>query len=223
MNEFVRECRKEWTRLRVPDAVANEMAADLEADLNEVVGEGGSAEELLGTDAFDPRSFARSWAESRGVVPPPPLVAQLPTPSASRPPWRASVVAGVTLFGLLALVGAALTLHRSGSSEASAASFHQIPPPLPMFAQSAHADAFPVLFGLLLLFVGLAGVALTILDCSALARAQPLAPSARRPGSPRAQLLVTAAGSPHVMRPRVSLTLVTSGALSAVCGAAQPA
>ena len=35
MNEFVEECRREWNRLGVPDPVANEMAAELEADLEE--------------------------------------------------------------------------------------------------------------------------------------------------------------------------------------------
>ena len=40
MIEFVEECRQEWKRLRVPDPVANEMAADLEADLKEAGGRG---------------------------------------------------------------------------------------------------------------------------------------------------------------------------------------
>jgi hypothetical protein len=35
VTEFVDECRSEWKRLGVPDAVANEMAADLAADLQE--------------------------------------------------------------------------------------------------------------------------------------------------------------------------------------------
>ncbi len=29
MSDFVQQCRREWERLRVPDPVANEMAADL--------------------------------------------------------------------------------------------------------------------------------------------------------------------------------------------------
>ena len=33
MNEFVEECRREWRRLGVPDPIANEMAADLTADI----------------------------------------------------------------------------------------------------------------------------------------------------------------------------------------------
>jgi hypothetical protein len=163
MNEFIRECRKEWRRLRVPDPVANEMAADLEADLNEAEAEGGSAEDLLGTDAFDPCSFARSWAAERGVVPPLALIEQLPRPGTGRPAWRAGIVAGVAFFGLVSLAGAALALHRSASSEASAAAFPQVSPSPLVFPQLVHADALPVVFGFLLLLVGLAGLTLTIL------------------------------------------------------------
>ncbi len=162
MSEFIRECRREWKRLRVPDPVANEMAADLEADLSEAEAEGGSAEELLGTDAFDPRSFARSWAVERGVVPPPALVDLEPRPGALRPAWRASVVTAVALFGLITLAGAALTLHPSASSEASAAAFPQGSPSPSIFPQSLHSGAFVVVFGSLLLLVGLAGLTLTI-------------------------------------------------------------
>lgn len=68
MSEFVEECRREWKRLRVPDPVANEMAADLAADLREAEVEGASPEELLGDAAFDPQAFARSWAQERGLV-----------------------------------------------------------------------------------------------------------------------------------------------------------
>jgi hypothetical protein len=68
MNEFVEECRREWKRLGVPDPVANEMAADLEADLAEAAADGVSPEAVLGTAAFDPRSFAASWAAERGLV-----------------------------------------------------------------------------------------------------------------------------------------------------------
>ena len=60
MNEFVDECRREWRRLGVPDPVANEMAADLTADLEEAEAEGGSPEDVLGNSAFDPRRFAGS-------------------------------------------------------------------------------------------------------------------------------------------------------------------
>ena len=68
MNEFVEECRREWQRLGVPEPVANEMAADLAADLEEAEAEGVPAEEVLGSGAFDPRSFAAAWAAERGVI-----------------------------------------------------------------------------------------------------------------------------------------------------------
>ena len=72
MSDFVEQCRREWARLGVPDPLADEMAADLASDLGEAEAEGVSAEELLGSSAFDPRSFAASWAAERGILPVPP-------------------------------------------------------------------------------------------------------------------------------------------------------
>jgi hypothetical protein len=69
MSDFVEQCRREWKRLGVPDPLAEEMAADLAADLSEAEAEGVSAEELLGSSVFDARSFAASWAAERGVIP----------------------------------------------------------------------------------------------------------------------------------------------------------
>ncbi|HST16763.1 MAG TPA: hypothetical protein VLK36_03785 [Gaiellaceae bacterium] len=71
MSDFVEQCRREWRRLGVPDPLADEMAADLASDLAEAEGEGVSAEELLGRSAFDPSSFAATWAAERGIVPAP--------------------------------------------------------------------------------------------------------------------------------------------------------
>jgi hypothetical protein len=68
VNDFVAECRREWQRLRVPDCVADEMAAELAADLGEAEKEGVPADEVLGGAASDPRSFAASWAAERGFV-----------------------------------------------------------------------------------------------------------------------------------------------------------
>jgi hypothetical protein len=48
VNEFIEECRREWRRLGVPDPIANEMAADLVADIEEAESEGGTAEDVLG-------------------------------------------------------------------------------------------------------------------------------------------------------------------------------
>ena len=104
MNDFVEQCRREWKRLCVPDAVADEMAADLDADLREAEAEGVSAEEVLG-GAMDPRSFAASWAAERGVVPPPRSTAKL-----RRGPIVLAVLAA---FTLLAAVGAALVIFAS--------------------------------------------------------------------------------------------------------------
>ncbi len=97
MNEFVHECMREWQRLGVPDAVANEMAADLLADLDEAEAEGGSPEDVLGNSAFDPRRFAAAWAVARGVTGPP-----APEPA---PAWRSVVAIALSVaLGLLAVI-----------------------------------------------------------------------------------------------------------------------
>jgi disulfide bond formation protein DsbB len=100
VNEFVDTCRREWRRLRVPAAVADEMAADLAADLAEAEAEGVSREDLLGSGARDARSFAAAWAASRGVARP------------SRVRFRATTVAfaAITTFCALAAAGAALAI-----------------------------------------------------------------------------------------------------------------
>jgi len=69
MSDFVEQCRREWKRLGVSDPLADEMAADLASDLSEAEAEGVSAEELLGGSAFDPPSFAATWAAERGIIP----------------------------------------------------------------------------------------------------------------------------------------------------------
>lgn len=70
MNDFVERCLREWKRIGVPDAVANEMAADLDADLRDAAADDVAPEEVLGNGIFDAPSFARSWAAARGVIPP---------------------------------------------------------------------------------------------------------------------------------------------------------
>jgi hypothetical protein len=102
VSRFIEECRREWKRLRVPDAIANEMAADLAADLAEAEAEGASAEDVLGDAVFDPRAFALSWAEERGVV------AAAPVRSGMRPSTALALVAAVLV--LVAVVGAALVV-----------------------------------------------------------------------------------------------------------------
>src|SRR5438552_7613455 len=105
MSDFVDECRREWERLRVPDPVANEMAADLAADLKEAEAEGASAEEVLGSGAFDARSFAASWAAERGLIPP---TTSVPVVQGSGVPRRSRLLAAAAAFALVALLGAAV-------------------------------------------------------------------------------------------------------------------
>jgi hypothetical protein len=69
VTSFVEECRREWRRLGVPDPIAEEMAADLTADLEEAEAEGAAPEDVLGSGVSDPKAFAASWAMERGVVP----------------------------------------------------------------------------------------------------------------------------------------------------------
>ena len=105
MNDFVDQCRGEWKRLGVPDPVADEMAAELTADLDEAAAEGVPAVEVLGAGAYDARAFAASWAAERGIVP----------PSAGRLPRRTlPTLAALAL--VLAIVGAALVIVDSGSA-----------------------------------------------------------------------------------------------------------
>jgi hypothetical protein len=105
VSPFVEECLREWKRLGVPDPVANEMAADLAADLAEAEADGTSPEEVLGSGVFDARSFAAAWASERGIVP------AAPQPSAAphrRRRWLMPAL--VALFALIALVGAVLAI-----------------------------------------------------------------------------------------------------------------
>lgn len=69
MSDFVEQCRREWKRLGVPDAVAEEMAADLASDVRDAEADGVSTEEFLGSSLGDPASFAASWATERGIIP----------------------------------------------------------------------------------------------------------------------------------------------------------
>jgi hypothetical protein len=99
MTAYVEECRREWKRLGVPDLLAEEMASDLEADLVEAQADGVSASEILGES--DPRRFAASWAEERG------LVSEPPPKKSRRRFWivLAVVLAVFLLFGGMAAFG----------------------------------------------------------------------------------------------------------------------
>ncbi|HEX3237339.1 MAG TPA: hypothetical protein VHQ99_02920 [Gaiellaceae bacterium] len=107
MTAFVEECRREWERLGVPDLLADEMAADLEADLAEAEADGVSAAEMLGES--DPRRFAAIWASERG------LVSEPAPPKGRRRVWPWVIVAVVFLAFLLSL----LALQTLGSSASS--------------------------------------------------------------------------------------------------------
>ena len=135
MSEFVAECRCEWRRLGVAYPIANEMAADLAADLEEAEAEGGSPEDVLGNSAFDPRRFAAAWATSRGVV-------GSPAPGYS-PRWRTSVVfAAVACTGVLAFL-AGLVLLSGRSSRSIAFASQVVRRPLPGRSAIPGGIAFP--------------------------------------------------------------------------------
>ncbi len=157
MTDFVEECRREWRRLRVPDPIANEMAADLQADLDEAAAEGASAEAVLGAAAFDARSFAASWAAERGFVEPQPAAAHV-DPS----PRRSPLLAGIAASVVVAIVGLALVSVRTGVSVAQARPFPNPPvPPDRPFAFHEAGIAHPEIGAILLLF-GIAGVVLSL-------------------------------------------------------------
>ncbi len=125
VSQFVDECLKEWHRLGVDEAVANEMAADLEVDLAEAATDGVGPEAVLGNGFFDPAAFAASWAAARGVV-----------GSRGRIPWTRrlptwALALGAAVCVVVALVGLVVVVvggHRFGS--ASVASAVALPHPI---------------------------------------------------------------------------------------------
>jgi hypothetical protein len=129
VNEFVAECLREWKRLGVPDPVASEMAADLAADLEEAEAEGASAEEVLGSGAFDARSFAAAWAAERGLV-------RRPSPSGPGRRRRFRLVAAITAFALIATTGAVLVILASPSAPRRLAVASPGEPPRVAYARS---------------------------------------------------------------------------------------
>jgi hypothetical protein len=173
MTQFVDQCRSEWKRLNVPEAVANEMAAELEADLHDAEADGLSPEAVLGNGVFDPRSFAAAWASERGVVPPATV-----TPHRDRR-TLVSVVIGAFAIAALAAGLAILSTHHAESRVALAAPFKfrpaTVPPgPFPLRPR----EVIPRLFitpvrarpgddshsaGWILLSVGLAGMAASLI------------------------------------------------------------
>jgi hypothetical protein len=143
VNGFVEECRAEWRRLRVPDAVANEMAADLEADLNEARAEGASPEDVLGAFAFDPRAFAASWAGARGVAP-----SGQPRGDGGNRPLLLAVLA---VLGAAAIAGAVLAIVGPSSHSVTAPAIrgpllHPVAPKwIPFPSSLAHVESSDVM------------------------------------------------------------------------------
>ena len=173
MNEFVDECRREWRRLGVADPVANEMAADLSADLEEAAAEGGSPEDVLGVSAFDPRRFAAAWAVARGVTGP--TVSE--RPSLLRSPLAVALAA---ILGVL-IVGAGVVLlagRRSSSIAVVAHGISAVPGSIrlspggpgrfgqlgPFLVPHGASDGLEVL-GPLVLLAGVVGIGLLAVLC----------------------------------------------------------
>jgi len=107
VSEFVEECRREWKRLRVPRTIADEMADDLTADLQEAEADGASVEDVLGNGANDPRAFAAAWASERGIT------GRRASDRIRNPPLVALVVLAVALVAAGSAVVALLA--RSGA------------------------------------------------------------------------------------------------------------
>jgi len=124
VNEFVEACRQEWRRLGVEDAVANEMAADLTADLDEAAAEGGTAEDVLGNSAFDPRRFAADWALARGVTGPPAPIR--PPAPVSLPRWRPRMAVALTAALAVLTMTAGLFLVAGDRSRSVAVAVHRM-------------------------------------------------------------------------------------------------
>jgi hypothetical protein len=171
MNRFVEECQKEWSRLGVSQATANEMAADLELDLAEAEADGVSPEEVLGNGYFDARAFAGEWARARGVVNP---NAQLRTrlTSARIHPSALALITPVCV--VVAAVGLVMLLGTHvGSASVAVATLRHVARPVPAvlvrpgflrtFRFGVGGAGAPIaVIGLILLVSGLVGVGISL-------------------------------------------------------------
>jgi hypothetical protein len=144
--DFIEECRREWKRLGVPDPIANEMAIDLAADIEEAEADGGSAEDVLGNSLFDPRRFAAAWASARGVTAPPTPVDTYARSLRERHSWfRPVLVIAVAVFGFLTVL-AGVALVAGGRSSAVAGPISRIvraPGPVRGFGPISQLAPFP--------------------------------------------------------------------------------
>jgi hypothetical protein len=169
MSRFVEECQKEWNRLAVPQAIANEMAADLEADLAEAEADGVSPEEVLGNGYFDARAFAGEWARARGVIDPNGIT-RAPVRFTRLRPLTLALATVTLVFGAMAALGLLMLVgeHSSSVSLAVVAVRHAVAQPAPgfflrpgRFGQSGPGAPFAAV-GLLLLVSGLVGAGVSL-------------------------------------------------------------
>jgi hypothetical protein len=65
MSSELNQCRRVWRRIGVSKADADDMAAELESDLDAAASEGHAPSAIVGGDA---QAFATAWAKERGVV-----------------------------------------------------------------------------------------------------------------------------------------------------------
>ena len=196
MREFVEQCRREWSRLGVPESVANEMAADLTADLDEAEAEGASPEEVLGNGVFDPQSFAASWAAARGVIGPTPVETRF----FRRAPIPVLVTAAMAVLTILSAL-ALLTRQSAGVVAFAARRVTQVvpvpptPPRLPAFKFIRGPGQFAIQqrFGnpdinsvaWILLVIGIVGMVLAVLYWSPWTRSRRSSFWPGRTGTPR--------------------------------------
>jgi hypothetical protein len=137
MSDFVEQCRREWRRLGVPDPLSEEMATDLASDLRDAEAEGVSAEELLGSSAFDPPSFAAAWAAERGIIPAPPSQDATRRKPVSLVAFTAIAAIALTVAAALLLTGEPkLTLSTSGTGPT-----HPLAPLPPGVGGQVHATS----------------------------------------------------------------------------------
>jgi hypothetical protein len=127
VNEFVTACRSEWKQLGVPDPVADEMAAELAADLEEAEAEGASVEDVLGGSASDPSAFAAAWAVERGLIGQPVANGRGLAP-------RARTLAVLGAFAIVVIVGAVLVVV-AASSPPGRVTIRPAGPPMPPSAR----------------------------------------------------------------------------------------
>jgi hypothetical protein len=140
------------------------MAADLTADIEEAESEGGSAEDVLGNSAFDPRRFAGSWAMARGVT-----SSTVLAPSPRR--WPALAFG---LLGCTALLALAVAVVSGGRQSAAAIAspvrrFVGGPPSIhvfpgaPFVVQRMHNGQGFALLAVLLLAISLVGIVVSVM------------------------------------------------------------